>query len=72
MKTEYLFFFREVSRNHLYLYLYGMVYTSIRNWDVRKEESILVSEIKKISIFLLTIATNDSDLFENELILRWE
>lgn len=39
MKTEYL--------NHLDLYLYGMVYTSMWNSDGETEESILVSEVKK-------------------------
>ena len=37
----------------------------------RIEESILVSEIKKTSIFLLTIVTNESNLFRIELIFRW-
>ena len=36
-----------------------------------KEESILVSVIKKTSIFLLTIVTNESYLFRIELMLKW-
>ena len=34
-------------------------------------ESILVSEIKKTTIFLLTIVTNKSNLFRIESLLRW-
>ena len=35
------------------------------------EQSSQFSDIKKISMFLLTIVTNESNLFRNELKLRW-
>ena len=36
-----------------------------------KEESISVSEIKNASILLLTIVSNESNLFRIELTLKW-
>ena len=36
-----------------------------------KEESILVSEIKNTLILLLTIVSNESNLFRIELTLKW-
>ena len=42
--------------------LYDVVYPSMSNWTVRKEELILISEIKKASIFLLAIVTNEAKI----------
>ena len=39
--------------------LYGVVHSLMWNWTDRKEVSILLSEVKKKSILLLTIVTNE-------------
>ena len=60
-------------RHHVCLCLICMVWWTLQvwNWAVRNEESILVSEINKTSIFLLTILTNESNLIRIESILSW-